>query len=66
MDTRLKIIKKRSDEFEHILEDIVASNSFIDRCVLYGKLMALFDAHTRDIVFYFEQCSKYQRNLRKK
>lgn len=66
MDTRLRIIKKRSDEFENILEDIVVSNSAIDRCELSEKLMALFDAHTCDIVFLFEQCVKYQRNLRKK
>lgn len=65
MDTRLKIIKKRSDNFETLLEDIVVSNSAIDRCELSEKLMALFDAHTRDVVFYFEQCVKYQRNLRK-
>ena len=61
----MRIIKKRSDEFEDILEDIVVSNSAIDRCELSEKLVALFDAHTRDIVFYFEQCVKYQRNLRK-
>ena len=65
MDTCLKIIKKRTEDFEEILEDIVLSNSAIDRCELSEKLTALFDAHTRDIVFFFEQCSKYQRNLRK-
>lgn len=65
MDTRLRIIKKRSDEFESILEDIVLSNSAIDRCVLSEKLTALFDAHTRDTIFFFEQCTVYQRNLRK-
>lgn len=64
MDTRLKIIKERFHNFESLLEDIVVSISAIDRCELSEKLMALFDAHTRDVVFFFEQCIAYQRNLR--
>ena len=65
METLLRIIKERSDAFDSILEDIVLSNSAIDRCELSEKLLALFDGQTHDAIFYFEQCTVYQRHLRK-
>lgn len=65
MEEYLRIIVRRSDEFQELLDELLNPSLSFQRAELAKWLIRLFDAQTRDAIFYFEQCACYQRNLRK-
>ena len=66
MEDFLLISVERSVKFETLCRQMFRSDlSYGQRASIVAEMSRLFDDNTRASVFYFEQCAKYQRNLRK-
>ena len=56
----------RSVKFDTLCRQLFRTDlDFNRKASIVAEMQRLFDENTESAVFFFEQCAKYQRNLRK-
>lgn len=62
----LRILELRLQAIRSLLSSLEDSVRPSDKAFYSSALIALVNMTFRDVIFYFEQCTLYQRNLRRK
>lgn len=65
MEEYLRILYRRCRDVKDLVFQLEKSVDFRHRSIYSASLLHLFDLMAADIVFFHEQCTLYQRNLRK-
>lgn len=66
MEEYLRILYRRCCDVKDLVSQLEKSVDFRHRAICSASLLRLFDLMAEDIVFFHEQCTLYQRNLRRK
>ncbi len=67
MEDFLLVSVERSVKFDSLCRQMLRPGlSYSLRASIVSEMSRLFDENVQASVFYFEQCAKYQRNLRNK
>lgn len=67
MESFLMCSVTRSVKFDTLCRQLFRTDlDFNRKASIVAEMQRLFDENTQASVFYFEQCSLYQRNLRRK
>ncbi|HIY50065.1 MAG TPA: hypothetical protein H9834_09660 [Candidatus Barnesiella excrementavium] len=66
MEEYLRILYRRCCDVKDLVSQFEKSVDFRHRAICSASLLRLFDLMAEDIVFFYEQCTLYQRNLRRK
>lgn len=66
MEEYLRILYRRCRDAKDLVSQLEKSVDFRHRAICSASLLRLFDLMAEDIVFFYDQLTLYQRNLRSK